>query len=136
MSARVSGNQHTLENIKIASRQTRQTLMMARVVVVMMTMLEEEEVEEEEEKLVVVSAKLMSRGCCSPDLAINIPVKALKLHHAEAARGSFPPRRSRLFDHRSRFSNVGFPFEDPFLKERMQLSTFNSHRGCLSVMSG
>ena len=62
--------------------------MMARVVVVMMTMLEEE--------LVVVSAKLVSRGCCSPDLAINIPVKALKLHHAEAAPGKFPPPRSRL----------------------------------------
>ena len=65
--------------------------MMARMVVVMMTMVEEELVE-----LVVVSAKLVSRGCCSPDLAINIPVKALKLHHAEAAPGKFPPPRSRL----------------------------------------
>ena len=46
------GNQHTFESIKIASRQTRQTLMMARLV--MMTMLVEVEL------MMVEPAKLMS----------------------------------------------------------------------------
>ena len=37
-----------------------------------------------------------------PTLAINIPVKALKLHHAEAARGNPRP----VFNHHGRFSNM------------------------------
>ena len=63
-----AGNQHTLESIKIASRQTRQTLMMARVLVAMtMTMLAEffmiiVTI------VVAVSAGKTSRGCCSPRL--------------------------------------------------------------------
>ena len=35
---------------------------------------------------VVAVAKLMLVGCFSPDLAINIPWKALKLHHAKPGR--------------------------------------------------
>ena len=66
--------------------------MTARVVVVMMTML--------------VELSVMSRGCCSPDLAINIPVKALKLHHAEAAPGN--PRS--VFDHHGRFFSMSLSF--------------------------
>ena len=40
-----------------------------------------------------------------PTLAINIPVKALKLHHAEAAPGDLRP----VFDHHGRFSNMDSP---------------------------
>ena len=52
----------------------------------------------------VAVAKLMLVGCFSPDLAINIPWKALKLHHAEAASGA----PCRVFDHQSCFSKISF----------------------------
>ena len=121
------GNQHTFESIKIASRQTRQTLMMARVVVVMMTMLVKEE---EVEELVVVLAKLMSRGCCSPDVGNQHTCESIKI----ASRRS----RRRLFSSSSISSLLRtvfqrFPFEDLLLKERMSLSTFNQYLSDCSV---
>ena len=91
------GNQHTFESIKIASRQTRQTLMMARLV--MMTTLVEV-------KLTMVKpAKLMSWGCYSADVGNQHTCESIKI----ASRWSRPRQSSsRLRSSRPVFQH-GFP---------------------------
>ena len=124
-----AGNQHTLESIKIASRQTRQTLMMARVLVAMTMMMLLELFMIIVTIVVAVSAGKTSRGCCSPRLCnqhsnvvqstmyynnvlqcttINIPVKALKLQQ-KPPQALFVPSSiiTELFLDKKKIKHVG-----------------------------